>query len=117
MHSPSLSLTHTHLCIYAYRQYQALTQHIKDDLVTQNPQVKASLDLQLRQLEEQLEAKSKQISIVSKQLSNERRNMREEPKTVVQREEILSPTQTQLCFLKKMKSLQSTLQRDDLNWN
>ncbi len=98
--------------MHTHSEHQALTRHLQDDTITQKPRMRASLELQLTHSEEQLQSKSEQIRIVSKQLSAGGCVKSEE--TVALREEATS--QTQLCFLKKMKALQSTLQRDDLNW-
>lgn len=118
-------------CIYS--EHQAIANHLRDAATTQKPKVKASLEMQLTQLEDHLKSKSEQIHIVTRQIeSHDKSVMKQEhakcesvaPIVITQEVQRthhmvdvpVKSNNTQLCFLKKMKALQSTLQSEDLSW-
>lgn len=116
------------LCIrisrnYTCSEHQAIVQNLKDETVLDNPKMKVCLEMQLKQLEDCLKSKSEQIHIVKKQINACSGVHSPVPKLISQDshfkdQKVFHPhrSDTQLCFLKKMKELQSTLQSEDLSW-
>ena len=82
------------------------------------------LEVQLEQVVEYIEAKAGQISTVKKQIRDHKQTKKTHFKcqsaTLTEKSSTnpgASDKKTSLNFLKKMKTLQNTLQSDDLQWN
>lgn len=128
--------------MYRCSQHQELARQLQEQTDPSHPQATAELERQLEHLVEHLETKADQIKIVRKQLLS----CKQRPRTkthphmtatlpvsrggevqVTTTVKAKATTSTPQCeqqhktpsleFLKKMKSLQNTLQRDDLSWN
>ena len=130
------------LFVYRCSQHQELARQLQEQTDPSHPQATAELERQLEHLVEHLETKADQIKIVRKQLqsSKQRPHTKTHPHMtatlpvsrggevqVTTTVKAKATTGTPQCeqqhktpsleFLKKMKSLQNTLQRDDLSWN
>ena len=125
-------------------EHQELAKQIQEQTDPAHPQATSGLERQLELLVEHLETKAEQIKIVRKQLLTRRQRSRSRSRLhqataslPVARDGEVEVTTTvkakgspqnqaystvdcktpSLEFLKKMKSLQNTLQRDDLSWD
>ena len=121
-------------------EHQELARQLQEQTDPSHPQTTAELEQQLECLVEHLETKADHIKIVRKQLQSCKQRPRtrihphmaatlpvsrggEVEVTTTVKAKATTPQSEQqhktpsLEFLKKMKSLQNTLQRDDLSWN
>ena len=126
--------------VYHCSEHQELAKQLQEQTDPSHPQATAELEQQLECLLEHLETKADQIKIVRKQLQSHKQRPRTrthphlaatlpvsrggevEVTTTVKAKGATPQSEQQhktpsLEFLKKMKSLQNTLQRDDLSWN
>ena len=125
---------------YHCSEHQELARQLQEQTDPSHPQATGELEQQLERLVEHLETKADQIKIFRKQLQSGKQRPRTkthphmaatlpvsrggevEVTTTVKAKGTTPQSEQQhktpsLEFLKKMKSLQNTLQRDDLSWN
>ena len=103
-------------CIITCSEHQELAQQLEEEPTTSKDYQQQEKKLQV--LVDQMESKSKQIDIVSKELQciavHPRKRVIQDSCTC---QELLSPREASVKFLRNMKAIQTKLQQDDLSWD